>query len=243
MSTPVRIALSIARAWVWLYTWRMPPELSVTRRAEIDSDLWDHHTDAQEAGVRPSITTLEMLLRTCLGVPDDLSWCIEVRQSDRGAARTGRRFMMELSPRQTRWMGISSVAAGAIVLLMFGVVPTLKSYFQTAGIPLPLPTRIVMGMSRHELAEKIGVTHQQTQKYEKGTNRISASRLASIAVVLEKPISYFFEGFDSANPKNADDLPSQHQRMCIEVARNFMRIKKPIYQDAVNVLVRILAEG
>ena len=54
---------------------------------------------------------------------------------------------MELSPRQTRWMGISSVAAGAIVLLMFGVVPTLKSYFATAGIPLPLPTRIVMGMS------------------------------------------------------------------------------------------------
>lgn len=99
--------------------------------------------------------------------------------------------------------------------------------------------RIAMGMSRHELAERIGVTHQQTQKYEKGINRISAGRLAAVADALGKPVSYFFEEI----PGQTTKVPTHHQRMCIEVARNFMKIKKPLYQDAINVLVRILAEG
>ena len=99
--------------------------------------------------------------------------------------------------------------------------------------------RIAMGMSRHELAEQIGVTHQQTQKYEKGINRISAGRLVAIAEALSKPVSYFFEDI----PGNPTKVPTHHQRMCIEVARNFMRIQKPLYQDAINVLVRILADG
>ena len=54
---------------------------------------------------------------------------------------------MEFSARQTRWMGIFPVAGGAIVILMLGVIPTLQSYFASVGIPLPLPTRIVFGMS------------------------------------------------------------------------------------------------
>ena len=54
---------------------------------------------------------------------------------------------MEFSARQTRWMGIFSVAGGAIVIMLLVVIPTLQSYFASAGIPLPLPTRIVIGMS------------------------------------------------------------------------------------------------
>ncbi len=147
MSTPLRIAVNVARTWVRLYTSRMPMELRVSRRAEIDADLWDHDNDAQEDGVPPLVTAMEIFLRTCLGVLDDLSWCFEARQPGRGASRKGRRSMMEFSARQTRWMGILSVAGGAIVILMLGVIPTLQSYFATAGIPLPLPTRIVIGMS------------------------------------------------------------------------------------------------
>lgn len=98
--------------------------------------------------------------------------------------------------------------------------------------------RISMGLSRQQLAEKIGVTHQQLQKYEKGTNRISAGRLAAISQALRKPVAFFFEGID-----NEDDiLPTQHQRMCIEVSRNFLRIKNPTHQNAINLLVRTLAE-
>lgn len=99
--------------------------------------------------------------------------------------------------------------------------------------------RIALGMSREELAKKIGVTHQQTQKYEKGKNRISVGRLVAIAEALGKPASYFFEETVGGQ---ATRVPTHHQRMCIEVARNFMRIGKPLYQDAINVLVRILAD-
>jgi len=101
--------------------------------------------------------------------------------------------------------------------------------------------RISMGLSRHQLAEKIGVTHQQLQKYEKGINRISAGRLVAIAGALNKPVSYFFE--DVSNSDESDALPTQHHRMCIEVSRNFLRIKNPVHQNAVNMLVRSLAEN
>ena len=50
--------------------------------------------------------------------------------------------------------------------------------------------RISLGLSRQQLAGKIGVTHQQLQKYEKGTNRISAGRLVAIAQALGKSVSY-----------------------------------------------------
>ena len=147
MSRTCRIAANVARTWVHLYTSRMPTEMRVTRCAEVESDLWDHEKDAQEGGVRPLVTALEILLRTCLGVLDDLSWCFEARLLERADSLRGRSFMMVFSARQTRWMGILSVAGGAVVMLMFVVVPTLRSYFATAGIPLPLPTRVVMGMS------------------------------------------------------------------------------------------------
>ncbi|MDB2415245.1 helix-turn-helix domain-containing protein [Rickettsiales bacterium] len=99
--------------------------------------------------------------------------------------------------------------------------------------------RISMGLSRQQLSEKIGVTHQQLQKYEKGVNRISAGRLAAIAHALKKPVSFFFDGID----EETDTLPTQHQRMCIEVSRNFLRIKDPMHQNAINLLVRTLSEN
>ncbi len=98
--------------------------------------------------------------------------------------------------------------------------------------------RLAMGMSRQELGDQIGVTHQQCQKYEKGTNRVSAGRLALIAKVLNKPIDYFYSDIN----KDVESVSTHHQRMCIELSRNFMKIKSSIYQDAVNTLVKTLAE-
>ena len=97
--------------------------------------------------------------------------------------------------------------------------------------------RLAMGMSRQELGDQIGVTHQQCQKYEKGTNRVSAGRLALIAKVLNKPIDYFYADIN----KDVESVITHHQRMCIELSRNFMKIKNSIYQDAVNTLVKTLA--
>lgn len=98
--------------------------------------------------------------------------------------------------------------------------------------------RVSNGLSRKQLSGEIGVTHQQLQKYENGINRISAGRLLSIANVLKKPVSFFFEDIGNKEPV----LQTQHQRMCIEVSRNFLRIQNPTYQNAVNVMVRTLAE-
>ena len=55
-------------------------------------------------------------------------------------------------------------------------------------------------VSQEKLGDRLGVTFQQVQKYEKGSNRVSASRLYEIAKILEVDISYFFEGFSG----NAD---------------------------------------
>lgn len=105
--------------------------------------------------------------------------------------------------------------------------------------------RLAHGMSRQELGEKINVTHQQLQKYEIGTNRVSAGRLALIAKFLGTSVATFYEGLDeSLNSTNeADANLNQNQRMCIEVSRNFMRIRNPEHKDAINSLVRILAKS
>jgi len=56
--------------------------------------------------------------------------------------------------------------------------------------------RILLGMSQEKLAESAGITFQQVQKYERGTNRISSSRLLKFSKVLQVPIGFFFEGSD-----------------------------------------------
>ncbi len=52
----------------------------------------------------------------------------------------------------------------------------------------------MQGVSQEKLAETLGLTFQQVQKYERGTNRVSASKLHEIAIALRAPISYFFDG-------------------------------------------------
>jgi transcriptional regulator with XRE-family HTH domain len=54
--------------------------------------------------------------------------------------------------------------------------------------------RVMLGMSQGKLGQLLGVTFQQIQKYEKGSNRISASRLRQAAQVLEVPVEFFYEG-------------------------------------------------
>lgn len=56
--------------------------------------------------------------------------------------------------------------------------------------------RIELGFSQTELGNRLGITFQQVQKYEKGSNRIGASRLWRISQALEVPVSWFFEGLD-----------------------------------------------
>jgi transcriptional regulator with XRE-family HTH domain len=59
--------------------------------------------------------------------------------------------------------------------------------------------RLVKGMTQEGLGEKLGVTFQQIQKYEKGTNRVGASRIQQISEVLQVPVSFLFEGGPSGS--------------------------------------------
>ena len=54
--------------------------------------------------------------------------------------------------------------------------------------------RIMLGMSQEKLGEALGLTFQQVQKYEKGTNRVGASRIQQICEILQVPVSFLFEG-------------------------------------------------
>ena len=54
--------------------------------------------------------------------------------------------------------------------------------------------RMMLAMSQEKLGDALGLTFQQVQKYEKGTNRIGASRLQQISTILQVPVAFFFEG-------------------------------------------------
>jgi transcriptional regulator with XRE-family HTH domain len=70
--------------------------------------------------------------------------------------------------------------------------------------------RMMLGMSQEMLGDALGVTFQQVQKYEKATNRISASRLRHIAQILQVPAEFFFEGVphERGQPHAQTDAPS-----------------------------------
>jgi len=108
--------------------------------------------------------------------------------------------------------------------------------------------RLEVGMSQERLAELLGVTFQQVQKYEKGVNRIAASRLYDISAALEMPVSRFFEGLtgrgaagvaESAKDYVDDALatPEGSQLMAL-----FATIKSVKVRRRVIELVRALVE-
>ena len=70
--------------------------------------------------------------------------------------------------------------------------------------------RMMLGMSQERLGNALGLTFQQVQKYEKGTNRIGASRLQQISHILQVPVSFFFDGAPdlSDNKNELSEAPS-----------------------------------
>lgn len=94
--------------------------------------------------------------------------------------------------------------------------------------------RTLLGMSQEKLGEALGLTFQQVQKYERGTNRVSASRLYVLQQVLDVPISFFFddlpdnvkETIDGGGPDKAGAYPeSEVSRQSLEMMRAFARIR------------------
>jgi transcriptional regulator with XRE-family HTH domain len=82
-------------------------------------------------------------------------------------------------------------------------------YGRGTGVPDPVDVhvgarirtrRLLLGMNQETLATALGLTFQQVQKYEKGTNRVGASRIQQIAEILQVPVSFLFEGGPSGVP-------------------------------------------
>src|SRR5262250_1754198 len=66
--------------------------------------------------------------------------------------------------------------------------------------------RMMLAMSQQKLGDALGLTFQQVQKYEKGTNRIGASRLQQISMILQVPVAFFFEGAPTVHPSSNDGM-------------------------------------
>src|SRR5271168_979573 len=69
--------------------------------------------------------------------------------------------------------------------------------------------RTLMGMSQERLGESLGLTFQQVQKYERGVNRVGASRLYDLSRVLDVPISFFFDDMPDSLAANFGGLPNR----------------------------------
>ena len=107
--------------------------------------------------------------------------------------------------------------------------------------------RNMLGMSQEKLGESLGITFQQIQKYEKGTNRVGASRLQAIASVLEVSPSFFFDGSPGAEQGFAEDSQASYVASFpaspegLQLNRSFARIQDPKIRRKVADLVRALA--
>jgi transcriptional regulator with XRE-family HTH domain len=113
--------------------------------------------------------------------------------------------------------------------------------------------RMLLGMSQEKLGEKLGLTFQQVQKYEKGINRIGASRLFDLAQVLGVSVQFFYEEAPAADTSQpaTDTLPEKpdensiveflRSRDGLELNRAFVRISDVKARRAIVELVRSLA--
>jgi len=111
--------------------------------------------------------------------------------------------------------------------------------------------RTMMGMSQEKLGEQLGITFQQVQKYEKGTNRVGASRLQNIAAILGVPVSFFFEdapgdsvtsevgGMNESSSSYVVNFLSSAEGL--QLNRAFVRISDPKVRRRIIDLVKALA--
>lgn len=106
--------------------------------------------------------------------------------------------------------------------------------------------RSALGLSQDQLGAAVGLSFQQIQKYERGANRIGASRLYEMSKILHIPISYFFEGFEDLGLAEAGDSSYQPdpviKRETLELMRSYHQILDTKQRKKILKLVQGLAE-
>lgn len=117
--------------------------------------------------------------------------------------------------------------------------------------------RTLLGMSQEQLGAELNITFQQVQKYERGANRISASRLWDISQILDVPISYFFDDISENTMRSSprwvsrgdvmDAMTSQPlkdpmaRRETLELVRAYYTIEKPAVRKRIAEMVKSIA--
>jgi transcriptional regulator with XRE-family HTH domain len=116
--------------------------------------------------------------------------------------------------------------------------------------------RTLLGLSQEKLGEAVGLTFQQIQKYERGANRIGASRMYDLAHVLDVPVAYFFEDMPD-EIKKRDDAPSDSlgvhtleeadkdpltRRETLELVRAYYKVGSSAVRKRVFELIKSLAK-
>ncbi len=133
------------------------------------------------------------------------------------------------------------------------------------GIPSPVDVhvgrrvrmrRTLLGMSQTTLGEAIGLTFQQVQKYERGTNRVSSSRLYDVARVLDVPVEFFFEDMPAevvgsspsqrrgkAKERARYEFDPMAKRETLELVRAYYKISDPQVRKLLFAMVKTLGAG
>lgn len=113
--------------------------------------------------------------------------------------------------------------------------------------------RSLLGLSQEKLAESIGLTFQQIQKYERGTNRVSAGRLFELSKILDVPVSYFFEQFGATSKVHEggmadndqegfqqDDIMSRKETL--ELVRTYYSVEDPSARKDILQFIKSMAK-
>ncbi|MEQ8605099.1 MAG: helix-turn-helix transcriptional regulator [Marivibrio sp.] len=135
------------------------------------------------------------------------------------------------------------------------------------GVPNPIDIhvggrvrlrRTILGMSQEKLGEALGLTFQQVQKYERGSNRIGASRLYDLSRVLDVPISFFYEdmppevagqsprlraGLGEAPPEPYRETDPMARRETLELVRAYYKVKDPMVRKRIFELCKAMAHA
>ncbi len=101
--------------------------------------------------------------------------------------------------------------------------------------------RTLAGMSQTAVAERLGLTFQQLQKYERAANRISASKLYELAQIFDVPVSYFYEGMEAGKGAPSRD-ETLTKRETLELVKAYYKITDPAVRGSIRRLTQAAAK-
>lgn len=133
----IELASAVTRSWVRLYTRRLDADIRACRIAEIESDLWEHRRETEEAGAEPFDAGLQVLARCLAGMPADLAW----RAGAARRARVSRRREPMNDVIRRSWWLVPAVLVGLFDVMLF--VGQLTHFFGLMEFEPRVGTRLV----------------------------------------------------------------------------------------------------